>query len=448
MRKILFFDYENIAISNGFKKTLHKPKKHPKNPLMLADKSWETSNFTMYGSVVYDKEAKQFKLWYTSVERPWQLRLYYATSEDGIRFTRPELQVYQDQGQWTNRVHPEDLHGAAIILDEAEKLPKKRYKMLAGIAKGPIHAFYSEDGIDWERAFHYPAIPSDPDCPIGLCRLPDGRYLATHRLKGEGRRAYLSESWDFRHWSEPRLVYEPDSSDPPLTQVYGLGITPYGGFLLGTSWLYHVDDDDWKTMNGYQETELIYARSAFAWHRIKPGEPFLKGAIPATWESGNLQAASSPIYLENEIRFYYAATTRLHSRHWELEPQKAGLGMATLRPDGFVSLDATDEEAYLQTRTVTLLSDTILLNAKTSENGYVKIRILDRNGATITTPKAVFTGDSLNYVFQLDFVPDSPVYLAIQAKNASVYSIALADTSDEQTPYHQFRLVKGARKGL
>ncbi len=450
MRKILFFDYDSIALAKGFSKTPHSPQKSLHNPLFIADKPWEFSNFTMYGTAVYNKSEGLFKLWYTSVDSPWALRLYYAESCDGLCFVRPELPVHQHHGRWTNRVHPEDLHGAAILLDEADGNPDRRYKMLAGIGSGPIQAFFSADGKNWQTPFPYPAIPSKPDCPMGLCRLQDGRYLATYRLRGEGRRTYMSESWDFVFWSEPRLIYESDASDPPGTQVYGFGVAPYGGYLLGTPWLYHMDADDWRTMNGWQETELAYARNQTCWHRLVPGRPFLQGAVTGTWESGNLQMSSMPIYLENEIRYYYAATNRRHSKHWELEPQSAGLGMAILRPDGFVSLDAGETEAFFQTRAIRLSSGTLRLNAVTGADGYVAVSILDTDRKPLPGVQElpVFSGDSINHVIRLGFVPEEPVIVMLRAKNASVYAVAFDDMQDECSPYYQFSLIKGVRTGL
>lgn len=441
MRKILFFDNWNLLACDGFIRKVHKAQKCGQNPLYRALAPWEGGNLTFYGTVIHRADLHQYQLWYTSIEAPWVMRLGYLESADGINFVRPEFSVHLHNGQKTNIVQPNDLHGSAIIYDEREPQEDKRYKMLAGIGKKSVQAFFSGDGIHWRDAFAYPVIHSKPDSPMALCRLPSGKYLASHRVSGHGRRVYVSQSWDFEHWGEPQLVYEPDPADPAGTQIYGMGISSYGGYLLGTPWLYHVDPSDTSTMSGLQETELAYAREVTAWHRIAAGTPLIEGGISGTWEAGNVQMSSRPVYLEREIRFYYAATTQAHAVHWELCPQSAGVGMASLRPDGFVSLEAGEEGARMRTYSYPIKSRRIVLNAKVSADGWLKIRLLDSGGRPIAQSELqVPAGDHLDLSLFWPSIPAERALMEIDAKNASVYAISLMDREDETYVYHAFEL--------
>ena len=422
----------------------------------MPDKPWEYSNMHFYGTVIYRPDIKKFQLWYTSVgdslESPESstMRLCYLESADGINFTAPSLSIYTHEDKPTNVVHPGNLHGCAVIYDDREVLEDRRYKMLAGIGMTPIRAYFSANGINWRDASLLQVIVSDPDCPIGFCRLPDGRYIATHRYRGRGRTVFASQSWDLLHWSDPQLVYEPDATDPPGTMVYGMGISTYGHYILGTPWLYHLDADDFTTRHGIQEPELAYARSITAWHRLSSGAPLLDNENPAEWESGNIQMSSNIIYLDDEIRFYYAASSQRHGTpRSERHLQKAGLGMASLRPDGFVSLDTGGDGGRIRTRRVQLYSRKITINADIAANGYVKLRLINKDKEYLPIEAtAVHSGDHKAATIMLDSLPSEYVLLEISASNASIYSISLMDSEEEQPIYHNFNKLIEIEKNL
>jgi len=320
--------------------------------------------------------------------------------------------------------------------------------MMAGKQRrGPIYAFHSADGINWRDVSRFPVIGTRPDCPMGFLRARDGRYVAYHRNESYGRRVFRSESWDLRHWSEPKLVLEPDSGDRPLTQFYGLGSTPYGSFEIGTLWMYNVDSADPTSMSGFQEAELVYSRSGYAWHRAAQGQTFIPHGSPGTWEQGNLQCASAPVFLQDEIRYYYAATSILHSKDWELKPQRAGIGVATMRPDRFVALVAGDEEAKLVTNPFELPSTDIRVNANILEGGGLKVRLLDEHNQPLLsfgqTEGDELRGDSIDHRASWGSVPSAAelagrkVKLEIRARRARLYAISIGD-HEQNVRYNQF----------
>jgi hypothetical protein len=326
--------------------------------------------------------------------------------------------------------------------------------MLAGAKPSDcIHAFRSADGIHWEKVRRFPAIASSPDCPMALLRLRDGRYIAHYRHHPySGRRICRSESWNFREWtSDPRIVMEPDAGDPTQIQFYGMGSAVYGSYEIGTLWIFHTDPNEFGNghMNGYQETELTYARSGYAWHRAAQGQPFIPHGEPGSWEQGNLQAASQPVFLDDEIRYYYAATDMLHKTHWELDPQTAGLGMASMKPDRFIALEAGDAPAEALTVSIPVPSPQFFVNAKTEPGGWVKVGLVDAQthpieGCTLDDCAAI-TGDATIHPVRWragDRVPvGSRVRLRFQAKNARVYSI-FATEPDEKPVYYRFRAAR------
>lgn len=435
MKKFLFFDNWELESVSGFKRELQQPEKCRKNPLFIADKPWENGNMQLYGSVI-KAPGKPFQCWYSFVHPPFTIYLAYAESDDGLKWRRPLLDIWEYEGKKTNVVFAQDPHGAAVIYDDADPREDWKYKMMCGAAPSKaICAFHSADGINWIPTNHkFPVLPTGPDCPMAFFRRPDGRYVAFHRLAGYGRRVFRSESPDFRFWSgEPRMIMEPDAGDPPQIQFYGMGATSYGSYEIGTVWMYHTfsSDSGYSKMNGYQEAELTYARHGHCWHRAAQGTPFIPHGKDGSWEEGNLQCASQPVFLDDEIRYYYAATTQLHCGSWELKPQKAGLGMASMKPDRFVALTAGAEPAQLLTYRLSLESPDVYVNAKTEKDGWVKVELCDE--AAVAIPGfsedecKPITGDGTAIPAKWTSRKARPVgqyvRLRVTAKNASIYSI-------------------------
>lgn len=455
MHKLLFWDYRGVETVSGFEKKLVQPVKHGTDPLFVADRPWENGNMQLYGSVL-KRDDGPFQLWYTVIHRPWQMYLAYAESDDGIVWRKPELGIFEYEGQKTNIVLTTDPHGAAVIYDPDDPRPGWRYKMVAGVAPHfCVAAYRSADGIDWRpaRSHHrkapagWPAVPTDPDCPIGFLRAPDGRYVIYHRLSGQGRRVFRSESWDFMYWSsEPRLVFEPNADDAPQIQFYGLGSAAYGPYEIGTLWMFHTRAEDLSKSRGYQEAEFTYSRSGYAWHRAAQGTPFIPHGAPGDWDQGNLQCASAPVYLPGEIRYYYAGTDMYHQRRWELEPQTAGLGLATMKPDRFVALRAGQQAAEMTTVPLHASKGTIHLNAVTRAGGWLRVEALQPDYQPVAgfsqAECAPISGDSLAHRVRWEggTQPEGPVRLRIHAQNADLYSIYFT-SSGEEPVYHQFTAI-------
>jgi hypothetical protein len=453
MIKWLFFDYQELEVVRGFTRRLNPPQKHPGNPFFVADFPWQRGDMQLYGSVIRASDGV-FRAWYQAHTRSERRLLHYAESDDGIRWRHPTFDVVEEGGERTSGVFLHS-HGSAVLYDPADAREEWRYKLVTGAPpSGCISGFHSADGIHWVAVSRGPIIPSNPDCPIGFCRAVDGRYVIYHRIWGYGRRVFRSESWDFLHWSsEPRLVLEPDAQDDPQMQFYGLGAVPYGHYEVGTLWTYRTDAGDRNVhkMFGAQETELAYARSGYAWHRAAQNVPFIPRGAGDAWDHANLHCGSSPVFLAEEIRYYFAGTQGRHgSGGWKDIPQPAGLGMATLRPDGFVSLTAGEGPGELVTAAFKLPHTRMLVNATIEPGGWVRAGLITmEEGEPVPgfglDDCAPLTGDSTTHEVQWR-MPEAGqaadpsgkwVLLQLRAQRASVYSIAIARPGEEAA-YHLF----------
>ena len=462
MIKWLFFDYQELESVRGFSRRMHQPQKHPGNPLFVADLPWQRGDMQLYGSVIRTPDGL-FRAWYQAHTRSDRRLLHFAESDDGIQWRHPLFEVVADEdgGGPTSGVFLHS-HGSAVLHDPADAREDWRYKLVTGAPPSNcISGFHSADGIHWLAVRSGPIIPSNPDCPLGFFRAPDGRYVIYHRIWGYGRRVFRSESWDFLHWSsEPRLVFEPDALDDPQIQFYGLGAVPYGHYEVGTLWTYRTDSTDRNVhkMFGAQEAELAYARSGYAWHRAAQNVPFVPRGEGDAWDGANLHCASAPVFLADEIRYYFAGTQARHgSGGWREIPQPAGLGMATLRPDGFVSLTAGEAVGDLVTAAFKLPHTRILVNAITEPDGWVRVGLITMEGGQPVPGCGLddcdpLRGDSVAHEVHWRAADSGEradpsgqwVLLQLRAQRASVYSVAIARPGEEAA-YHGFGEANPAR---
>lgn len=450
MQKVLFFDYRELDAVRGFTRRLQHPTKHRGNPQFVADQPWENGNMQLYGSVVRPPGGP-FQLWYSTVEKPWCIRLAYAESEDGLTWKRPALGFHREKGRKTNLVLTQDIHGAAVLYDADEPDPTRRYKLAAGADPSQcVKIFTSPDGRAWTELSRDPQIPFDPDSPMAFLRSADGRYATHHRVRRWARRICRSESHDLKHWSEPRMVLEAGPADPPQTQFYGMGAAQYGPYEIGTLWIFHTDEDEMGRghMNGYQDAELTYSRNGYAWHRLEPATPFLSRGRAAAWDRGNLQCASQPVYLEEEIRYYYMGTDMRHKRHWELDPQTSGLGMARLKPDRFLALEAGASTAELLTVAFVPEGGRVYANAATAKGGWVKVELLDEQARPLRgygerdclPVGGDATAHAVRWKGRESAPVGKPVRVRLRARKAKVFSLFFAGEG-ERLVYHKFRSI-------
>lgn len=454
MIKFLFFDYRQLERIDGFVRTLMPPQRRTAEPLLTSQQTWGTDFLTTYGSVIRRPGDGLFQLWYTTLSPDGKLLLAYAESPDGLVWERPALDILKIKGRKTNVVFDQDPHGSAVIYDDTDSRPGWKYKMMTGAApSGRISVFRSADGMHWSPAAENPVIGSNPDCPMSFCRLPDGRFVAYHRPGFADRRVGRTESWNFRNFSEAAVVMEPDQNDPPNTQLYGMGAAVYGAYMIGTLWVYHTDVDEmgFYKMTGYQAPELVHSRGTVCWHRTAQGVPWIPvEKDKRRFDSGQVQPVSAPVFLEDEVRFYYVGQRERHGAkmEWAGPPPRAGLGLASCKPDRFVAVTAKGDGRLL-TRPFWTETPRFCVNAKVTRGGWLRAEILTVEGTPIPGFRLQdclpVTGDSTEHVLAWRGSPDAAVLanreirLRLTCRNTELYSL-FAGTPAETKRYWDFRI--------
>ncbi|MFH1086256.1 MAG: hypothetical protein V1772_10905 [Chloroflexota bacterium] len=192
---------------------------------------------------------------------------------------------------------------------------------------------------------------------------------------------------------------------------------------------------------------FTYSRNGLAWHRPAPRQPFIPHGAAGTWEAGNLQAASAPLFLDDEIRYYYAASDVRHSRRWELLPGSYGIGLARVRPDRFLALKAGPVPVEIYTRVFQLQAPEIRINADVAAGGSIQIELLDAECRPIPGYELarcqLITGDALDHAVRWQDDPDPAPILnqyirwRLRATRARLYAVWMPN-GDAAPRYDRF----------
>jgi hypothetical protein len=467
MHRELLLDDANIAHSRGLRRVVHEPRRHLANPVVRPDRPWENSA-SVYGTTLYDYDLGRFRMWYligcpcdgeftdeATGQRyplPPTTRVGYAESADGITWEKPDLGQLEWRGSRANnmlalgRQNPE---GISVLVDEHDPDPARRYKALFwdhaanGAHFHPKHKrvlwketegdgaylAWSADGIRWTHAPHNPVIRAYMDTNQNLLWDPNlNHYVAFSRF-GFGRKIARSESADFVHWSAPQLVLDCDAQDGQGTQFYGAGTDLYEGLYIAMLWVYREGGD------GCIDTQLGVSRDGVHWERVADRQVFMAVGEPGSWEDGMARGAERIITRGDELYIYYAGVNGPHSgpkfpAESIVRKHKPAIGLATLRRDGFVSLDAGAEGGELLTRRFALPAGRLHLNLEAT-GGWCNAALCDEQGRAIPgfERSEPITGDHLDaeVMWPGSALPAGrSVALRFTLKNASLYSYWLA----------------------
>ena len=394
----LFIDDYWIEKTDNIVSTLHQPEKHINNPLIRADVAWEQNPYC-FGTVIYDVEDTIFKFWYQSyndVDIPLSERtpVLYATSRDGIKWERPNLGICEFQGSTNNNIILQnygyhDLYSPSVIKDNEDPDPKKRYKMIwwdfplgdEGYQDDGMCIAFSPDGIHWEKYPKNPVIPvnkSEESISDVMSVMKDkntGKFVAY--TKGwaspwpSHRQIVRTESSDFINWSAPEVVvrHKHDLNDP---QSYGMTVSQYGNSYIGLLYSYK------NPGSGTIDVQLTISHDNSNWDRVANQGTFIPLGKPDRWDDGMIFCA--PVFNHcNKTLIYYSGWDNSHDTK---ERRRSGIGLATLRLNGFVSLDAI-EKGNITTHLVKNANGPLLVNVN-AENGSLCAELLDANGKQIS----------------------------------------------------------------
>jgi hypothetical protein len=367
----LFVDDHLIAYS-GLNRTFHTPQISPESPVMRPETPLELNGGVMPAThlcsdgVWFDPADGLFKMWYMA---GYDDALAFAFSHDGLKWTRPSLSL--EPG--TNRVlgNPPGYRrsGATVWLDH-EAPASERFKLFVyfrrtdgGWPRGNpdpfpadpelTHTFVSPDGIAWN--FHGPTGPCGDNS--SMFYNPFARKwvfsIRSHSPRLGRMRTYVAvDSFSSGlDWApdEPRFLAAADRLDRPdhrlqfRPELYKLDCAPYESLMIGLFAIYDGPPNDQAYRLGVPKTVDLHlgtSRDGLRWDRPQRAPFIACSRKPGDWNRGYLHAAGGVcLVVGNELRFYFSGFSG-HSPAQGAGPYAgASIGYATLRRDGFASLD-------------------------------------------------------------------------------------------------------------
>ncbi len=407
-RQLLMDDYV-VEDRRAIRRVVHQPVKHPANPLfstgsggLCPDRSFN------YVNVIRDSENGLYRAWAASsiqIKQPtppffyWLTRARYYESDDGLRWRAPELGIIEIDGTKANNVFkgsPEITYDSVGVSESPPKWRHKgRYMMVyhlgpAGrdphpelIAGGQeLRLAFSDDGVDWRDQQENPIFRGQSDTANNVCYNPVRDVIMSYRRPpinaGEIRRIAYAESTDLITWTQPEHVIVPDELDS--YSLYCMPVVRYEGVYFGFLHMFYLRRP--FTTEGKVEkymkldVQLAWSRDGKKWERHPERPLFIETGRDGSYDRGMIHAAKGLIVHDDRIEVYYTGSEALHI---STMPGESSLCLATLRRDGFVSLDAP-ENGNILTKPIECPGGKLRINAKTRKGGSIRVAIRRGDG--------------------------------------------------------------------
>lgn len=414
--KQLFLDTRFIASGRGVHLAVNRPV--PENrPVMVAEKPWEGFGLLGYHSVMEDEG--EYKLWYDAIANDGSRWCCYATSKDGIHWEKPNLGVVPFQGDHnTNIVFPPTpmtkYEPNCVFKDtnpncRASERYKMVYRTYPSVPKGGVHVAASPDGIHWNLLGDLPAFGASDTNNICFFDNRIGRYVGYVRVWDPMRKVGRCEFDDITKWGKEEVVFSYDAEDQQ-----GLDRNIFAGMDFYTSAaLKYPDADDAYFIfpsayyrytesfahkfgstepknDGVLDIQFAASRDGIAWNR-PDRKPFIRRGLAGGFASGYAYMASGCVLRPEEVWLYYGVSNNTHGNYRIAEQKYTGaITRATLRRDGFMSVDADYAGGEFITPSLRFSGRKLILNVDTSSGGCVRVGVLPESGLSI---EGFSTGD-------------------------------------------------------
>ncbi|MFZ4764778.1 MAG: sialidase family protein, partial [Roseimicrobium sp.] len=454
----LFVD-DFLIERSTLKRTFHQAKKFEGNPVFKAgterelgastqgERGEKATTFTGQGGVFFDPAERLFKMFYVA---GWRGPLSLATSPDMKTWTR-HGQLLPEGLRWTG---PKLVTGGSdncVWLDLNATNPAERIKYLTcwlHVAKdhrppGFNHSLHVSDGRTWSDAAPT-SIAADDYCSFFYNPFRGKWVFSIKNGTSRGRSRYYLESEDFLkgadwgkavYWTstdkldapEPEGHY-PGAGDQP--QLYSLNAVAYESLMVGMHYIHRGPKNEICEQGKFPklvDLELGFSRDGFHWDR-PDRRGFITGSrTEGAWDRAYLHGTAGVfVVLNDQLVFPYMGTSGIAPDGHRGMYTGGSIGLATLRRDGFASMDATGKTGELTTRPVSFKGHHLFVNVAAPQGG-LRVEILDVAGKVLATSEPI-TGDTTKQRvtwqngFALTAVPKAPVRFRFHLTNGSLYA--------------------------
>ncbi|MFH0964573.1 MAG: hypothetical protein V2A58_11265 [Planctomycetota bacterium] len=437
-------------------------KKDPNNPLMSPQFPWDMGAVFAHGTVLLNPIDGLYKAWYLSTPRvrgsfPHLRQLTYACSEDGVKWLRPELDVYPCEGyEKTNILLGTKMGGITsqvCVMIHPDADPDRRYEMFAyrdpvhhpakegpyscpsrrieGVPLPPgydhslygLYRHFSGDGIHWrvegepvagspETKEAYGGRPFVSSDGLGVFQLSDGTYVCHNKVqlaavpggyvrndvgRGECRTIARRESDDGWEWGDTyEIIMTPDWRDPADTQFMDVMMNEYNNGYIGFATVYHAAE-------GTIDLQLACSRDDRKWWR--PARRPCVSLEPLGDIGGGILWPFRGFVIDgDDVHLYYSGIRGLHgdiySDHGRTDPPHEGAFCRASWKLGrmWAALHhaGNDETAWLTTRPMRAAGKTLFVNALTRGAGKVEAELFTGTPWEIGKPIPGYTRAECN----------------------------------------------------
>ncbi|MBI4605401.1 MAG: hypothetical protein HY721_25840 [Planctomycetes bacterium] len=409
LRKQLFVDDHVVAETRGVTRELGQVvKANDGKPVLVADKPWENADLFRFGTVIRDGD--RFRMWYLMNDD----LAGYAESQDGLHWTKPDLGEYEHHGSRHNNIA--DSRGLACFLDPHETEPAHKYKSAYGHPTKIMACLaHSPDGLHWTSYNGgEPVTGRAADTVNQLCWDEDARTYRLFTRTDFGRGLYagtLDESRGTRDMINPDVKANPMAWrtvrewcfdregrwEYKRRQVYSLNGWHYEGVRFGLLWCY-----EWAGQLGEGTYDLhkrherdvmnfyiVTARGDEPWDLtwVYAEKPLVPRGPGGSFDKDWIQAAPNVITWQDKHWIYYCGSRERHDIYRlregpALTRWQCAIGLATLRLDGFVCLQAKEAPGVVLTKPFRLEGDRLEVNAD-ARDGRAIVEVLDGDGDPI-----------------------------------------------------------------
>jgi hypothetical protein len=415
----LFVD-DFLIEETTLQRTFHTAKKFEGNPVFKPETKHEFAASTSdergqeavcylgHGGVFFDPAAKHFAMFYTA---GWRGPLAFATSTNLRDWIRPPMGIGEDN---LLLAKGRDAGGDnSVWLDLASQ--DERIKFLTDRGRDGHQLQTSRDGRAWSepvttgRAADYCSFFHNPFRNVWCFSIKQGGP--------RGRSRWYHESADFRqgadwsssvYWCNADRLDKPDAAVGDAPQLYSLSAVAYESVLLGEFQILLGPDNKICDQGKFPKTteiKLGFSRDGFHWHR-----PDRRAFIPATrregdWDRAYLHGTTGVcVVMEDQLWFPYCAYSGIAPSGTRGMYTGASIGLATLRRDGFASVDADAKGGALTTRPVVFKGSHLFVNVNVP-NGELRVEVLDESGSIVAASKQ-FSVDKTKHLVAWEGAPD------------------------------------------
>lgn len=437
---------------SGAPLAFHSFEKYSGNPVLAGDKPWEGRMPYVYGTILPQEDGKGLRMWYHAHVSDKNLLAgnhrytnLYATSRDGFHWTKPELGLHPFQGSTANNIilhrpdNPGASHSPNVIHTPWETDPNRRYKMVTYIYYDGYYGSTSPDGTHWTDLPHRQVFPDHGDVGNFVWDARRSAYIGYPKIfdqvRGFRRRCVgFTETREFEKWPLTRLILAPDEEDDRgyltpegHTDFYGLSAFPYQTIYVGFLWIYRIERGDERIW-----PEFVYSADGVTWTRVPaPRRPVLPLGADGTWDDGMIFTPNQALVRDGRIQLYYGGFDGPHNSRDRI----AGVGLATMRRDGFASLQAGAAEASATTVLFSGASGDLRVNAN-ARDGELIAELLDANNRVLPgygrSDAMPLKTDRLEHIVRWKTrgtLPSAPFRIRFWMKNSALYSFYLGDAA-------------------